>query len=124
MGPVTDDLGNPFLTEFAGSAQMALSRGHPEAQAATLDDLMGLGMLSGVLAVGRTVGRDIRVVGFGDIEECTMTHPPHSSGRRDIAGPGRQTAATRPARPGEDRRPPPESRASVSLVARASSLGA
>ena len=53
-----------------------------------------------------------------------MAYPPLSSVRCDIAGFGRQTAATLLAWLEEGRRPPPASRAPVSLVAHASSLGA
>ena len=42
-----------------------------------------LGLLSGLLALGRAVGRDIRGVGFDDIEECALSHPPRSSVRCD-----------------------------------------
>jgi LacI family transcriptional regulator len=89
------------------------------------NDLAGLGMPSGFLAVGPVrLGRDIRVMGFDDIEECTMAYPPLSSVRCDIARFGRQTAAMLLDWLEEDLRPPPESRAPASLVARASSLGA
>ena len=110
---------------FGYAAAMALSEHNPDADAVIcFNDLVALGMLSGFLTVGRTVGRDIRVVGFDDIEECAMAFPPLSSVRCDIAGFGRQTAATLLAWLEEDRRPSPETRAPVSLVARASSLGA
>ena len=81
-------------------------------------------MLAGFHSIGRVAGRDIRVVGFDDIEECTMAYPQLSSVRCDISGFGRQTATTLLEWLEERRRPPPESRAPVSLVPRASSLGA
>jgi LacI family transcriptional regulator len=110
---------------FGRDAAIDLVRRHPDVEAVIcFNDLVALGMLSGFLSAGRSVGRDIRVVGFDDIEECTMAFPPLSSVRCDIAGFGRQTAATLLAWLEEDRRPPAESRAPVSLVARASSLGA
>lgn len=123
QGPVV--LAGRSSRAFGRDAAAALTESHPEVDAAIcFNDLVALGMLSGFLAVGRAVGRDIRIVGFDDIEECTMAYPPLSSVRCDIAGFGRQTAAMLLAWLEEDRRPPPESRAPVSLVARASSLGA
>jgi LacI family transcriptional regulator len=102
-----------------------LSEQHPDLDAVIcFNDLVALGMLSGFLTVGRVVGRDIRVVGFDDIEECTMAYPPLSSVRCDIADFGRQTAANLLAWLEEGLRPAPERRTPVSLVARASSLGA
>ncbi|TNC74722.1 LacI family DNA-binding transcriptional regulator [Rubellimicrobium roseum] len=110
---------------FGRDTAVALSEDRPEVDAVIcFNDLVGLGMLSGFLSVGRRVGRDIRIVGFDDIEECIMAYPPLSSVRCDIAGFGRGTAATLLDWLEEGRRPPPESRAPVSLVARASSLGA
>lgn len=110
---------------FGRDAAVALSEERPEIDAVIcFNDLVALGMLSGFLSVGRRVGRDIRIVGFDDIEECTMAYPPLSSVSCDIAGFGRRTAATLLDWLEEDRRPPPESRAPVSLVTRASSLGA
>jgi LacI family transcriptional regulator len=110
---------------FGRDAAMAPSEGHPEVEAVIcFNDLVALGMLSGFLAVGRQVGCDIRVVGFDDIEECAMAYPPLSSVRCDIAGFGRRAAAPLLAWLEEDRRPPEETRAPVSLVTRASSLGA
>jgi LacI family transcriptional regulator len=110
---------------FGRDAAVTLSRDHPEVEAVIcFNDLVALGMLSGFLAVGREVGKDIRVVGFDDIEECTMSYPPLSSVRCDIAGFGRGAAETLLAWLEEDRRPPAETRAPVSLVTRASSLGA
>jgi LacI family transcriptional regulator len=104
---------------------VTLARDHPDTDAVIcFIDLVALGMLSGFLAVGRKVGREIRVVGFDDIEECAMAYPPLSSVRCDIAVFGRHTAATLLSWLEDDFRPPPESRSPVSLVARASSLGA
>lgn len=109
---------------FGREAAVALTDERPDAEAVIcFNDLVALGMLAGFHAIGRVVGRDIRVVGFDDIEECTMSYPQLSSVRCDISGFGRQTAATMLAWLEEGRIPPPETRAPVSLVARASSLG-
>ena len=109
---------------FGRDAAAALTEERPDVDAVIcFNDLVALGMLAGFLAVGRVVGRDIRVVGFDDIEECRMSYPQLSSVRCDISGFGRQTATTMLAWLEEGRRPLPETRAPVSLVPRASSLG-
>lgn len=86
-------------------------------------DLVGLGMLSGFAEAGVAVGRDIRVVGFDDIEEASLCHPALSSVRCDIGGFGRDVAATLLRWLGDGMRPPDETRAPVTLVPRASSAG-
>jgi LacI family transcriptional regulator len=98
--------------------------GRPASDAAIcFNDLVALGMLSGFGALGRQVGRDFRLVGFDDIEECAMVFPQLSSVRCGIAGFGRDTATTLLAWLEDGARPAPESRAPVDLVCRASSLG-
>jgi LacI family transcriptional regulator len=87
------------------------------------NDLVALGLLSGFLARGVEVGRQVRVVGYDDIEECGMSVPRLSSVRSDVAGFGRQVAATLLSWIEEGVEPPPETRRPVSLVARESSLG-
>lgn len=85
------------------------------------NDLVALGLVSGLAAAGVAVGRDVRVVGFDDIEECAMAVPPLSSVRCDVAGFGRAVADTLLAWVEEGRAPPAETRAPVSLVIRESS---
>ena len=88
------------------------------------NDLVALGLLSGFLARGVEVGREVRVVGYDDIEECEMSVPRLTSVRSDVAGFGRQVAATLLSWIEDGDEPPPETRTPVSLVARESSLGA
>lgn len=112
------------IRAFGRDAARLLTERHPDADAAIcFNDLVALGMLSGFLALGCAVGEKVRVVGFDDIEECTMAFPQLSSVRCDISGFGRRTAATLLAWIEEGVRPPPETRAAVSLAARESSLG-
>lgn len=93
-------------------------------EAATcFNDLVALGLLSGFLARGVEVGREVRVVGYDDIEECEMSVPRLTSVRSDVAGFGRQVAATLLSWIEEGAEPPSETRTPVSLVPRESSLG-
>ena len=109
---------------FGHEAALALLRDHREADAALcFNDLVALGMMSGFAALGRQVGRDFRLVGFDDIEDCAMVWPQLSSVRCNIAGFGRAAAETLLGWLEKDRPPVAESRAPVELVARASSLG-
>lgn len=85
------------------------------------NDLVGLGLLSGFAEQGLAVSRDIRVVGFDDIEECAQSFPGLTSVQCDIAGFGTRIAATVIAWLEEGLRPAPETRTPVRLVVRASS---
>lgn len=98
--------------------------GHPEHDAAIcFNDLVGLGMLTGFAAHGRAVGRAFRLVGFDDIEEARQAFPALSSVHCGIEAFGRTMAATLLAWMTEGRRPAPETRTPVTLIARASSTG-
>ena len=109
---------------FGREAALLLSRQAPECRAALcFNDLVALGMMSGFAEAGRVVGRDFRLVGFDDIEECAQVFPQLSSVRCDIAGFGQRIAATMLSWLEDGERPPPERRDDVELVARASSVG-
>jgi LacI family transcriptional regulator len=109
---------------FGREAAQELTGRHPDVDAVIcFNDLVALGMLSGFLASGRKVGAEVRVVGFDDVEECALAVPPLSSVRCDVGGFGRSTAMAMLSWLEEGQRPLPETRAPVSLVARASSLG-
>jgi LacI family transcriptional regulator len=121
---------NPFTLygrqtrAFGHETALALTRNHPEIEAALCyNDLVALGMMSGFARAGRAVGRNFRLVGFDDIEECAEAWPPLSSVRCDIASFGRASATTVLDWLENDRRPMAESRAHVSLVVRESSGG-
>ncbi|KUF10713.1 LacI family DNA-binding transcriptional regulator [Pseudoponticoccus marisrubri] len=107
---------------FGRDAARLLSAEHPDVDAAVcFNDLVALGLLSGCYETGREVGRDVRIVGFDDIEEVAQTYPALSSVRCDIAAIG-QTAACKVVTWLEDgKTPPPETRTPVSLAVRASS---
>ena len=86
---------------FAGRPTRAFGRGtaleirrtHPEIQATLcFNDLVALGMAAGFAQAQVTVGRDILLVGFDDIEECALVYPQLSSVRCDIESFGRLSA--------------------------------
>lgn len=107
---------------FGKDAAGVLARDHPEVDAAVcFNDLVALGMLSGCFEIGRAIGHDFRIVGFDDIEDVAQTYPAITSVHCDIAGIGKQAAATILDWLEHDRPPPPESRSPVSLAIRASS---
>ena len=109
---------------FGREAALRLGREHPEVDAAVcFNDLVALGMIAGFASEGRSVGREFRLVGFDDIEECAMVYPQLSSVRCNIAGFGRAAADTLVDWLEQDRHPVAETRAPVELIARASSGG-
>ncbi len=96
----------------------------PAADAALcFNDLVALGLMTGLRRLGREAGPDFRLVGFDDIEECAEAWPPLSSVRCDIAGFGRQMAARLVDWLEGRARPGAETLSPVELVIRASSAG-
>jgi LacI family transcriptional regulator len=115
--------GRPTRT-FGRAAAARLADEHPEVDAVLcFNDLAGLGLLSGCAEIGRQVGRDLRIVGFDDIEECAQVWPGLTSVRCDIAGFGRGVAETVLGWLETGTRPPPETVTPVELILRASSKG-
>ena len=87
------------------------------------NDLVALGFMNGLARSGCRVGQDIRLVGFDDIAECAEVWPALSSVSCDIARFGDDMAMRLLSWLDKGRMPPMETRAPVSLIARASSLG-
>ncbi|OAN76579.1 LacI family transcriptional regulator [Jannaschia sp. EhC01] len=87
------------------------------------NDLVALGMLSGFAREGVELGRDFRLVGFDDIEDCAQVWPQLSSVACDIEGFAKGVADGLLAWMQDGVTPPPEYRAPVDLVARTSSTG-
>ncbi|WP_136442465.1 LacI family DNA-binding transcriptional regulator [Pacificoceanicola onchidii] len=85
------------------------------------NDLVALGVLSGCIDLGVKVGRDLRVVGFDDIEDCASSYPPLSSVSSDIPGFAKHAAETLVAWVKNGTVPKPSHRLGVKLVTRASS---
>jgi LacI family transcriptional regulator len=80
---------------FGQEAAVLLWQDHPETDAVIcFNDLVALGLLTGCARIGRQVGRDLRVVGFDDIEECAQVWPALSSVRCGIDDFGRRMAQT------------------------------
>lgn len=91
--------------------------------AVCFNDLVALGVISGLASHGRTVGRDFRLVGFDDIEEAAHSYPPLSSVQCGIAAFGQDMAARLMAWLGSGAPPPADTRSPVQLIVRASSAG-
>lgn len=109
---------------FGRAATVDLARNHPQADAAIcFNDLVALGMLSGFAELGRPVGRDFRITGFDDIEDCAQVYPALTSVHCDIAGFGAGVAQTILAWLEKGILPPPQVHTPVRLIARASTLG-
>jgi LacI family transcriptional regulator len=107
---------------FGREMAAALAASHPDCDAVLcFNDLVALGMLTGCLDVGRKVGRDIKVVGFDDIEDAAQAYPTLTSIRCDVAGFGRNTAATILDWLENGKVPVPETRFPVGLIIRQSS---
>lgn len=110
---------------FGREAAHQLARHYPEVDGVLcFNDLTALGLLTGCTELGQTVGPTLKVVGFDDIEDCAQAFPALSSVRCDIAGFGKRMAETVLNWLENDERPPPEIVTPVTLVPRASSLGA
>lgn len=109
---------------FGHDAALQLARDYPAVDAALcFNDLVALGMMSGFLRLGKNVGTEFRLVGFDDIEECAQAWPQLTSVRCDIAKFARDTARTLLLWLEDGKQPEPESRASVELIVRASTIG-
>lgn len=91
--------------------------------AVCFSDLVALGMLSGFAEIGVQAGRDFRLVGFDDIEECSLAYPRLSSVRCNTSLFARNSAEAILEWMVEGRRPPDTKRYNVELIARQSSLG-
>lgn len=110
---------------FGREMAHVLARQHPDCDAALcFNDLLALGMLAGCNEVGRQVGRDIKVVGFDDIEDAAQSYPTLTSVRCDVAGFGRAIATTILEWLEKGTLPAPETRSAVELIIRQSSLPA
>ncbi len=108
-----------------GRPTRAFGRAQAEAgdfdAALCFNDLVALGMLSGLTHRGVRVGHDFRLVGFDDIEESSQSLPALTSVHCDIEGFGRRAAEAVLAWLNQGLRPPPELRTPVDLVIRGSS---
>lgn len=109
---------------FGRDIAMQIHAEHKDLEAAIcFSDLVALGMLSGFAELGVKVGKDFRIVGFDDIEECSLAYPRLSSVRCDTARFGRNAAEAMLAWIVDGKRPPDTQHYPVELVLRQSTLG-
>jgi LacI family transcriptional regulator len=109
---------------FGRAAAGVLAREHPDIDAVIcFNDLVALGLVSGLAGRGRKAGPRFRVVGFDGIEEAEQNFPQLSTVDCDVGGFGRQVAGMVLDWLEQGKAPPPETRSPVRLVARASSEG-
>lgn len=109
---------------FGREAARLVTKDHPDVDAAIcFNDLVALGMISGFAELGRPVGREFRLVGFDDIEDCAQVYPALTSVRCNIAGFGESIASTVLSWLEDGVSPASETRSAVELVIRASSTG-
>lgn len=109
---------------FGRETAQRIASEHPEIDAFfAFNDLIALGMMAGFSEIGRAAGRDYRLVGFDDIEDCAQVWPQLTSVRCNIARFGRFTATTMLNWIEGGIHPAPEIRADVELAPRGSSLG-
>jgi LacI family transcriptional regulator len=109
---------------FGREVALRLTRDHPDVDAALcFNDLVALGLLTGCAELGRRVGRDLRIIGFDDIEECSQSWPALTSVSCDIATFGRRMAGTVLTWLEHGTPPGPEIVTPVALIPRASTLG-
>jgi len=110
--------------QFGRDIALKIHAEHKDLEGAIcFSDLVALGMLSGFAELGVKVGRDFRIVGFDDIEECSLAYPRLSSVRCDTARFGRNAAEAMLAWIVDGKRPPDMQHYPVELVLRQSTLG-
>ncbi|MEM7267655.1 MAG: LacI family DNA-binding transcriptional regulator [Pseudomonadota bacterium] len=91
----TTVIGGPTTRAFGREIADVLMQDHPEIEAAIcFNDLVALGLLSGLSEGGRKAGEGFFLVGFDDIEEAQLVHPPLSTIRCNVAKFGELSAQT------------------------------
>ena len=79
-------LHGPSTRAFGRATARKMLRDHPHINAAIcFNDLVALGLCSGLNEVGRMPGKDFFVIGFDDIEEAQLAFPPLSTIRCDVS---------------------------------------
>ncbi|MFK7791295.1 MAG: LacI family DNA-binding transcriptional regulator [Devosiaceae bacterium] len=106
------------------SIARSISHSHPDVDAAVcFSDLVAIGALSGFAESGVKVGEEFLLVGFDDIEECSLVYPQLSSVRCDLATFAERAATAILEWVDRGTRPPTIDRLSVQMVPRQSSTG-
>jgi len=92
-GLETTVLPGPTTRLFGRTMADALLDQHPGIEAAIcFNDLVALGLQSGLATRGRKVGRDFFLIGFDDIEEASLSYPSLSTIRCDVTSFGEVSA--------------------------------
>ncbi|MCK0094849.1 LacI family DNA-binding transcriptional regulator [Yoonia sp. F2084L] len=113
-GEVTRRFGKQMVAKLAAD--------HPDVDGVIcFNDLVGLGVLSACVESGIQVGRDLRVVGFDDIQDCQDSFPALSSVSCHIPDFAKTTAAQILSWINDGVRPNDHQRSEVELAIRASS---
>ena len=101
-----------------------LKADHPDVDGVIcFNDLVALGVLSACPELGIRAGKDLRVVGFDDIEDCQDSYPPLTSVSCKIPAFATTTAAQIVAWVKDGKVPDVTKRSPVKLIKRASSIG-
>ncbi|MGC6411548.1 MAG: LacI family DNA-binding transcriptional regulator [Candidatus Puniceispirillaceae bacterium] len=109
--------------QFGRETAHMLAKQHPEIEAVIcFNDRVALGVLAGSRDMDRQVGHDLKIIGFDNIEECQHSQPPLSSVSCDIAEFGQEVAQRMADWLEAKQEPLRETRSSVRLIARGSSL--
>ncbi|MEP7287365.1 MAG: LacI family DNA-binding transcriptional regulator [Chloroflexota bacterium] len=93
------EVGRPFDPELIGEgdfsqlagfqqAQRLLQLRQPPTAIVASNDVMALGVMDAAKAAGLTIGQDISIVGFDDIEMASHTYPPLTTVRQPMAAMG------------------------------------
>lgn len=115
-------LHGPSTRAFGRKTVRHLLENHPNIEAAIcFNDLVALGMHSGLAVEGRTLGKNFFLVGFDDIEEAQLVHPALSTIRCNVTEFGFLSAKRLYEMIETGKKPLQEDRLPVQLVARASS---
>lgn len=107
---------------FGKDMAAKLQAEHPEVDGVIcFNDLVALGVLSACPELGITAGKDLRVVGFDDIEDCQDSYPPLTSVSCNIPDFAKTAAAQILGWVKDGKAPAITARSPVRLIKRASS---
>ena len=108
--------------QFGRQSAHLLATEHPEIEAVIcFNDRVALGVLAGSRDIGRDIGKELKIIGFDDIEECQLSQPNLSSVSCDIAEFGRNIAMRMADWLEGKKEPSREYRSPVTFIARDSS---
>ena len=79
-----------ITTEAAGyeAAQALVAAGHEFDAVFAASDLIAIGAMRALAEAGRSIGKDVAVVGFDNIPSASLTNPPLTTLMQDIGGAG------------------------------------